>query len=101
MLSAVAIPLHAQVQKKALTQADWDRWESIGAPTLSNDGRWAAYTIRPQVGDGRYVVRATTGNTEYTIPLGYIARANNSVPARGAAGGGPRLPVAPRGEAGS
>jgi|CXWL01.1.fsa_nt_gi dipeptidyl aminopeptidase/acylaminoacyl peptidase len=89
LLSAVAIPLHAQVQKKALTQADWDRWESIGAPTLSNDGRWAAYTVRPQVGDGRYVVRATTGTTEYTIPLGYIARANNSVPARGAAGGGP------------
>ncbi|MEI2721663.1 MAG: prolyl oligopeptidase family serine peptidase [Gemmatimonadales bacterium] len=88
LLSAVVIPLHAQVQKKALTQADWDRWESIGAPALSNDGRWAAYTIRPQVGDGRYVVRATTGTTEYTIPLGYIARANNSVPARGAAGGG-------------
>ncbi len=88
LLSAAVIPLHAQVQKKALTQADWDRWESIGAPTLSNDGRWAAYTIRPQVGDGRYVVRATTGATEYTIPLGYIARANNSVPARGAAGGG-------------
>jgi dipeptidyl aminopeptidase/acylaminoacyl peptidase len=88
LVALLALPLHAQVQKKALTQADWDRWESIATPALSNDGRWAAYTMRPQVGDGRYVVRSTSGSTEYTIPLGYIARANNNVPARGAAGGG-------------
>ncbi len=94
LLAVVALPLSAQVQKKALTQADWDRWESIAAPTLSSDGRWAAFTVRPQVGDGRYVVRATSGTTEYTIPLGYIARANNSVPVRGAAGAGATPPAA-------
>lgn len=86
VLAVAALPISAQAPKKALTQADWDRWESIAAPTLSNDGRWAAFTVRPQVGDGRYVVRSTSGTTEYTIPLGYISRANNSVPVRGAAG---------------
>src|SRR5215813_10469965 len=75
---ALPLPLLAQtVQKKALTQADWDRWRSIQNATLSNDGKWAAYTLSPQVGDGEFVVRATTGTTEYRVPVGYIGRPNN------------------------
>jgi len=72
------LPLLAQsAQKKPLTQADWDRWRSINNPTLSNDGKWAAYTLQPQVGDGEFVVRATSGTTEYRVPVGYIGRPNN------------------------
>src|SRR5437868_14444522 len=67
----------AQTQKKPLTQADWDRWRSITSPTLSADGKWAAYTLTPQVGDGEFVVRSTSGATEIRIPVGYIGRANN------------------------
>ena len=54
LVAALPLPLLAQntTQKKALTQADWDRWRSIQNPTLSNDGKWAAYTLSPQVGDG-------------------------------------------------
>jgi len=58
LLAALPFPLLAQqlaqntTEKKALTQADWDRWRSINNPTLSNDGKWAAYTLTPQVGDG-------------------------------------------------
>jgi dipeptidyl aminopeptidase/acylaminoacyl peptidase len=77
-LAALPFPLFAQsAQKKPLTQADWDRWRSINNPTLSNDGKWAAYTLQPQVGDGEFVVRATTGTTEYRVPVGYIGRPNN------------------------
>ena len=50
----------AHAQKKALTQADWDKWKSINAPALSNDGKWAVYTLIPQVGDGELVIRSTT-----------------------------------------
>jgi dipeptidyl aminopeptidase/acylaminoacyl peptidase len=77
-------PVHASaqsaqsVQKKALTQADWDRWRSIQSPALSPDGKWAAYTLSPQVGDGEFVVRSTTSATEYRIPVGYIGRPNNT-----------------------
>ena len=89
-LLAVVTPFAAQAQKKVLTQADWDRWRSIQGASLSNDGKWAAYTLAPQVGDGEFVVRATTGTTEYRVPVGYIGRANN-VPggARPAGAGGP------------
>src|ERR1043166_1057620 len=74
----VAGPAIAHAQKKALTQADWDRWRSIQGATLSNDGKWAAFTLSPQVGDGEFVVRSTTGSTEYRVPVGYISRPNNT-----------------------
>ncbi len=72
-----AVPAVATAQKKALTQADWDKWKSIQGPAISNDGRWALYTLAPQVGDGELVVRATQGNTEFHVPRGYIGRPNN------------------------
>ncbi len=76
-LVCVAAPLAAQAPKKVLTQADWDMWKSINAPALSNDGKWAVYTVVPLVGDGELVIRSTTGTTEYHVPRGYLGRANN------------------------
>ena len=105
LLVALPLPLLAQsAQKKPLTQADWDRWRSINNPTLSNDGKWAAYTLQPQVGDGEFVVRATSGTTEYRVPVGYIGRPNNvpgalrpptPPPTGGPRGGGRFGPAAP------
>jgi Prolyl oligopeptidase family len=88
-LAAVALPMAAQAQKRALTQADWDKWRSINGAALSNDGRWAVYTLIPQVGDGEMVVRSTQGATEYRVPRGYLGRPNN-IPGglRGPVGGG-------------
>ena len=74
---AFAAPLAAQASKKVLTQADWDKWKSINSPTLSADGKWAVYTLIPQVGDGELVIRSTTSSTEYHVPRGYIGRPNN------------------------
>ncbi len=73
------LPLTAQAQSaaRALTQADWDTWRSISGATLSPDGRWAAYTLIPQVGDGDLIVRSTTGATEYRVARGYLGRPNN------------------------
>ena len=65
---ALALPVALHAQKKALTQADWDKWKSINAPALSSDGKWAAYTLIPQVGDGELVIRSTSGSTEYRVP---------------------------------
>lgn len=98
VLFFAAAPLAAQApSKRALTQSDWDTWRSIIGPTLSNDGRWAVYTLVPQVGDGELVIRATQGTTEYRVPRGFLGRPNN-VPGglRGPAGGtGEGDPVGP------
>ena len=89
VLFGLILPIAAHAQKKALTPADWDRWQTIQGATLSNDGLWVAYTLSPQVGDGEFVIRSTTGTSEYRIGLGYISRPNN-IPGglRGAVGGG-------------
>jgi hypothetical protein len=93
VLSIFAGPLAAQATpKRALTQADWDTWRTINGATLSNDGRWAVYTLIPQVGDGELVIRATQGTTEYRVSRGFLGRPNN-IP------GGLRGPAAGTGEA--
>ena len=85
---AIALPVAAHAQKKVLTQADWDKWKSINALALSPDGKWAVYTLIPQVGDGELVIRSTASGTEYHVPRGFIGRPNN-IPGglRGPAGG--------------
>ncbi|MBY0492036.1 MAG: prolyl oligopeptidase family serine peptidase [Gemmatimonadaceae bacterium] len=61
--------------KKPITQDTYDEWRSIaGGATLSNDGKWAVYTVSPVVGEGELVVRATAGNTEYRAARGYTGR---------------------------
>lgn len=89
VLATLVLATPALAQKKALTQADWDRWRSIQGATLSNDGKWVAYTLAPQVGDGEFVVRSTTATTEYRVPVGYISRPNNTPGGERARGGGP------------
>jgi hypothetical protein len=86
----VALPSLAVAQKKALTQADWDIWKSISGSMITSDGKWAAYTVAPLVGDGEFIIRSTSGNTEYKVPRGYLGRPNN-VPGglRPRAGGNP------------
>src|SRR5687767_7512638 len=85
----LALPLGAVAQKRPLRQADWDRWRSVGGATLSADGKWVAYTQNPRVGDGDFVVRSTSGATEYHVNLGYTNRDNNTPGGeRGRAGGG-------------
>jgi len=89
LLLTLAVTFPALAQKKALTQTDWDRWRSIQGATLSDDGKWVAYTLSPQVGDGEFVVRSTTGTTEYRVPVGYIGRPNNIPGGERPRGGGP------------
>ena len=61
--------------KKPITQDTYDEWRTISGATLSNDGKWVAYTLSPVVGEGALVVRATSGTTEYAnIARGFTGR---------------------------
>ncbi|AUD00667.1 alpha/beta hydrolase family protein [Spirosoma pollinicola] len=69
--------LFAQSQKRPLTAADYDRWQSVRSEKISDDGHWIAYQIDPQEGDGRLEVTATgsnTNRTKYVFPRGYMAQ---------------------------
>ncbi|GAB1341013.1 hypothetical protein MASR1M101_01400 [Gemmatimonas sp.] len=61
--------------KKPITQDTYDEWRTISGASLSNDGKWVAYTVSPVVGEGNLVVRATSGGAEYAgIARGFTGR---------------------------
>ena len=57
-------------QKKPLDPSVYDKWESIGERMLSPDGKWLVYTITPQEGDSRLVIRGTANDYAKEIPRG-------------------------------
>ncbi len=40
-------------QKRSLTHADYDGWESMSSIQITKDGKWVGFSIRPQEGDAR------------------------------------------------
>jgi len=69
LLSALPVPGAAQ-QKRALTFTDLMHIRQVEGPSISADGRWIAFTARPDRGDPEAVVRATRGDSRYSVPLG-------------------------------
>jgi dipeptidyl aminopeptidase/acylaminoacyl peptidase len=54
---AIAVCAWAQAGKRPLALKDADNWRSIQSQILSPDGRWLAYGLFPQEGDGQAVAR--------------------------------------------
>src|ERR1700722_656997 len=57
-------------KKKPLDPSVYDNWQSIGERMLSPDGKYLVYTVVAQEGDGRLVVRSTSGGYTKEIPRG-------------------------------
>ncbi|HYO83344.1 MAG TPA: prolyl oligopeptidase family serine peptidase [Bryobacteraceae bacterium] len=57
LLALLTFVLSMEGAKRPLTSTDADNWRTIQRPTLSRDGRWLAYGLFPQEGDGEFVVR--------------------------------------------
>ena len=60
----------ALAQKRPLDPSVYDGWQRIGERVLSGDGKYIAYTVVPQEGDGRLYIRATGDNYAKEIPRG-------------------------------
>jgi hypothetical protein len=60
-------------QKKPLDPSVYDHWENIGEKLLSPDGKYLVYTVVPQEGDGRLIIRATGNDYAKEIPRGASA----------------------------
>jgi hypothetical protein len=69
----------AQAINKPITQDTYDSWRAMTGPSLSQDGKWTAYTAGPVVGDGDLFVRSTTGTTEFKVPRGFTGRPQMAV----------------------
>jgi dienelactone hydrolase len=67
MLRSLAVLILASLcawaqPKPTLTPADYGKFETLGAGTLSPDGKWLAYEIRRTSGENELRVRATSGS---------------------------------------
>ncbi|MBX9928188.1 MAG: prolyl oligopeptidase family serine peptidase [Gemmatimonadaceae bacterium] len=67
--------------KKAYTQEVYDQWRTITGSALAPDGRFAAYTVQPVVGDGELILRSTSGSTEYRVARGWTGRPRTTIAA--------------------
>ena len=66
--------LHLMAQpKKPLDHTVYDGWNSIGEKMISNDGKFAIYTINPQEGDGNLVIQNPATGYKRIISRGYNA----------------------------
>ena len=58
LLSLLSAPMSAQTPaKRALTHRDYDAWRSLQGAQISRDGKFVAYVMQPQDGDGELIVR--------------------------------------------
>jgi dienelactone hydrolase len=75
LLLACSICIYSQAQqKRVLTHADYDKWESISEQQISPNGKYVLYTINPQEGDGTlYIKDINSEATLLTVPRGYNA----------------------------
>ena len=97
LLASIALMLsseaRAQAQARAAGQrvldpADLAGWNSIRSTAISWDGKWFAYVMAPNEGDGSVTLRSTaSGPSDKSWPIGE--------PITGGAGGGPFGPPAP------
>jgi dipeptidyl aminopeptidase/acylaminoacyl peptidase len=60
----------ATAPKRPLTHKDYASWRTITGQKLSSDGRYVAYFLFPQEGDGEFVVRDLKTGTERREPVG-------------------------------
>lgn len=66
----VAASLLPAQSPRALTHDDYDGWKSLRGTAYAQDGRWVAYAIEPQWGDGVLEVREVAGSGLHRIDLG-------------------------------
>lgn len=57
--------------KKPLDHDSFDSWQSVSVAPLSQNGKWAAYMVNPQEGDGVLTFRNTRTGKEVSIARGY------------------------------
>jgi dipeptidyl aminopeptidase/acylaminoacyl peptidase len=62
--------LPATSAKKAISHDVYANWRSIAGSVLSRDGKWAAYALLAQEGDGEVVVKNLIDGREWRSPRG-------------------------------
>lgn len=99
LLFVIALAGSAQTaSKRSLQHRDYDSWRSIQSQVLSSDGKFLAYGLFPEEGDGELVVRNLATGKEVRESAGAIPPApdntNFEAPAGEGGGGGRGIHIA-------
>lgn len=70
VLTALFFASLAQAQKKPLDHSVYDGWQTVAERSISNNGKYVAYTVTPQEGDGTLVIQATDKSFKKEFPRG-------------------------------
>ena len=70
LATLLAISASAQTAKRPINHHDYDSWRTISGQRLTNDGKFLAYSLFPQEGDGEVVIRNLVTGQETRIPAG-------------------------------
>ena len=91
VLVLLAFTLVALAQpKRPLSHRDYDGWKSITSQVLSRDGKFLAYALFPEEGDGELVVRNLATGKELHENAGAIPTAPENADAEVPEAGPPR-----------
>lgn len=72
LLSLLSFQAIAQsTAKRPITAQDFDSWRSLQGSTISRDGKFVAYVMQPQDGDGELFVKNTATGAEWRSQRGY------------------------------
>ncbi|MBM3814041.1 MAG: S9 family peptidase [Acidimicrobiia bacterium] len=71
LLLTLALLLPAQ-GKRPIKHSDYDSWRALASQTLSRDGKWLAYSLFPQAGDGELIVRDLATGKEHRHNAGAL-----------------------------
>lgn len=92
LLFVLALAGIAQTAKRPLNHRDYDPWRAIQGQVLSHDGKFLAYSLFPEEGDGEIVVRNLSTGKEARENAGSLPPApdtqNFEAPAEGPGGAG-------------
>ena len=78
---------------RPLVPADFDAWRTVGAPQLTRDGKWLAYSFMPQDADGEVIARELATGRELRIPVGTLPAPASAPPDENT---NPEAPPTPR-----
>ncbi len=74
LLLAGVLDATGQQAKKALDHDAYDVWNRINEHAISDDGRWALFSMSPEYGDAELRVKSLTSDQAYSVPRGVSAR---------------------------
>ena len=70
-LALAGVTATGLLAKKPLDHDTFNSWEAVRTGALTDNGAWASYTVNPQEGDGRLVLRNVKKGTDIVLPRGY------------------------------